>query len=454
MEPGGRYRYRSAQAITGVVACAVMLGCGRWGAHLRVPPLYLGDLLLAVAAAHLAVSRLLAGPRPQTAAGRGHPGIVVAAYLAWACFRFITGEEHGLMAVRDFAPYGYGLVALLSAGAYARSTATDRGRSLRFIEIALIFHLLWVVGSQVVDGTTPTGVAGTTLFTFRGEDGGILGVTACLFFLRYLQGGGAVRLLVVAASLGSMFAMTSRAAVLATLVGLTIIIWCYFVSARNTSGGPAPRKVAMAIVAPIALVAIVAVMPSTVAGSKLLVTLGVKEATNRVDASGLGTEQARSAAWERVRAYTTETALRAIVGVGFGPHFMIDSGASIALLSANQEDVRSPHNYFIGTFARLGLIGSVLLALMCVQVLLAIGRVQRFAVTDDLLMLAVIVPPMLLVEAAVGVILEAPFGAIPFFWFLGILLSRPLPPERLPLYLASPSSSPANSDRDEQANRL
>jgi hypothetical protein len=45
---------------------------------------------------------------------------------------------------------------------------------------------------------------------------------------------------------------------------------------------------------------------------------------------------------------------------------------------------------------------------------------------DDLVLLAVVVPPMILVEACFGVVLEAPFGAIPFFWFLGILLVRPV----------------------------
>jgi hypothetical protein len=55
-----------------------------------------------------------------------------------------------------------------------------------------------------------------------------------------------------------------------------------------------------------------------------------------------------------------------------------------------------------------------------------IWRARRLTGTDDLVFLAVIVPSMILVEACFGVVLEAPFGAIPFFWFLGILLAKPV----------------------------
>jgi hypothetical protein len=429
MDLGGRqYRYRSPLALTGIVACAVMLGCGRWGAQLGLPPLYLGELLLAVAVADLVVAYMFAGSRPRTGvARRGQPGLAVAAFLAWAMLRFAVGAEHGLDALRDAAPYGYALVAFLAAGAYARSSAGDRRRTIQLLEVALVWHLLWVVAAQLLNDTTPQPNMGEglALFVHRGEDGGVLGITACLFLLRYLRRGGLLRLLVVAVSLASMLAMTSRGALLATLVALALTFWCHLLTA---DGGRPARRVAMVAAVPIMLLAFAVALPNTSAGSRLLVSVGSQQPQGPQEVGALGTKQAREEAWDRVIAYTGETLTRELVGVGFGPPFMIDSGASVALLNGDDPMVRSPHNYLVGTYARLGLIGIGLLGLIGLQLVAAIWRVRRLAGTDDLVFLAMIVPPVLAVEATVGVILEAPFGAIPFFWFLGILLAKPLTP--------------------------
>jgi O-Antigen ligase len=427
---GWRYKYRSPQGLTGIVVCAVMLGCGRWGAKIGVAPLYIGDLLLAVAAGHMMVSWVLVGPRTETGvAERAHPGLAVGAFIGWSAFRFLVGAEHGWVALRDFAPYGYALVAFLSANAYTRSNAADRGRTLRFIEVALVWHLLWVIGSQLLYGATPPPAnmdESFSPFVVRGDDGGVLGITACLFLLRYLRHGGLLQLLVTVASLGSTLAMASRGALLATLMGLALTVWFFFLSSKDDTRPS--RQITMAAVAPVALFLLVVSLPNTTAGSKLLVSVGLTQPESHVDVGGLGTEQARSAAWERVLAYTGKTLSREVVGVGFGPHFMMDSGASIALIHGGDPSVRSPHNYFVSTYARLGILGIMLLALVTVRVLTGMWRIQRYPGADDLLLLAMIVPLIILVEAAVGATLEAPFGAIPFFWFLGILLSKPILP--------------------------
>jgi len=422
-------RYRSPQGLTGIVACALMLGCGRWGAKAGVPPLYVGDLLLAIAAAHMLVSWALLGPRTVSgAARRCHPGVAVLAFLAWVVLRFLFGAHHGLAAIRDFAPYGYAVVAFLSAAAYARSDASDRRRTLRFIEVALIWHLVWVIGSQLVYGPIPPPdlTDGARPFLVRGDNGGVLGITACLFLFRYMRHGGVLRLVIMVSSLGSMLAMSSRAALLGTLTGLALTVWCYFLNIER--GTRSSRWIAMAVGVPVALFLLSAVLPNTPAGSKLLVSVGVKQAESSLDVGGLGTEQARSRAWERVIAYTGARPDREIIGVGFGPHFLIDSGASVSLVHGDDPLVRSPHNYFVNTYARLGQVGILLVILVVGQMLIGIWRIRRSTGTDDLLLLAMIIPPVILTEAAVGAILEAPFGAIPFFWFLGVLLAHPLPP--------------------------
>jgi hypothetical protein len=404
----------------------MMLGCGRWGAKVGVPPLYIGDLLLAVATGHFLATWAFVGRRTATGvARRGHPGLAVVAFVGWATARFVLSADHGLVSLRDFAPYGYALVAFLSASAYSRSTAADRNRTVRFVEVALVWHLLWVVGSQLIDSSIPPSDLdeGFRPFVVRGDDGGVLGITACLFLLRYLRHGGPLRLVIAIASLGSTLAMASRGALLATLIGVAITLWCYFLDAKEDVRPS--RRITMTGAIPIALFILVFGLPSTTAGSKLLASIGAKRPESKVDIGGLGTEQARSDAWERVIAYTGETLAREAAGVGFGPHFMIDSGASVALVHSDELSVRSPHNYFISVYARLGLVGVILLGLIAVQMIAGIWRVRRYTRTDDLMLLAIVVPPIILVEAAVATTLEAPFGAIPFFWFLGILLTKP-----------------------------
>lgn len=115
--------------------------------------------------------------------------------------------------------------------------------------------------------------------------------------------------------------------------------------------------------------------------------------------------------------------MRDVVGVGFGPNFLVDSKADVTLFGGGIDVVRSPHNYLVGTWARLGLIGlAIALALTLIGWRLAyrvVSRGQaRLSDADVLAILLVVTVPLV---AFVGVVLESPFGAIPYFWALGHL---------------------------------
>jgi hypothetical protein len=121
-----------------------------------------------------------------------------------------------------------------------------------------------------------------------------------------------------------------------------------------------------------------------------------------------------------VTRYVLSDARRTATGVGFGPDFVTDSGTSFALEGTEYEDVRSPHNYLVGTLARLGvfgalLAGSVMVAAAGLGLRVLRSRPDTVSVLAALLVLALPVPALL------GVILESPFGAIPYFWAVGHL---------------------------------
>jgi O-antigen ligase len=88
--------------------------------------------------------------------------------------------------------------------------------------------------------------------------------------------------------------------------------------------------------------------------------------------------------------------------------------------------VRSPHNIGMTIFARTGLIGLISWLVMLVASFSVIVRAtmgyRRSSVRDEELFgvwLLVYLLAMLLISL-LGVVLESPFGAAPFFWFLGV----------------------------------
>lgn len=85
--------------------------------------------------------------------------------------------------------------------------------------------------------------------------------------------------------------------------------------------------------------------------------------------------------------------------------------------------MRSPHNYLITSFARLGFVGLTIVVGLLVTLLTAAARTIRRGPPDELTSLCVLLVIALLVVAMLGVILESPFGAAPFYWAAGILLA-------------------------------
>jgi O-antigen ligase len=134
-----------------------------------------------------------------------------------------------------------------------------------------------------------------------------------------------------------------------------------------------------------------------------------------------GTARARRLAWQAIEIYLENNNTRNWTGVGFGPDFLHDSGGDILLLGGSTEDVRQPHDYVINTWARLGLIGLIMIigiALFGIRIIAKIGRSPQLIGLD---IVAIAVAVGLPISACYGVVLESPFGALPVWWALGYL---------------------------------
>jgi hypothetical protein len=417
---------RRAHAVAASLVVAFGLVGSRWGSHIGVGPAYITDLLLGLALLHSLLGRVSpsAEVSSRTATTRprvGQPMLVLL--LAYCFIRFAAGHHFDTVALRDFAPYAYCLVGLLSAASVARATARDRSRTTKWIWTALYAHAAWcavaVLRPQVVDRMPSVG--GLHVFSLRNDfDGAVLAILGGLAFIRWAHGRGFAYLLVVGGAGFLTVSMTSRAALLAFATAIlfsTMAVWRGAASAKSRW---------RLILVPVAGALVAVVLPTTFAGSRLIATFGDSTAEARYQgqhvASATGTTTARKKAWRDLSSWITTDQSRLLVGVGFGPDFLAESGANVDLLGesvAAQDTVRSPHEYFLGSWARLGLLGLLPLLAVCLG---ALRRAWRFVPDrDELELIASLLATTLLVVASVGVVLESPFGAVPFFWAVGIL---------------------------------
>ncbi|MFF2504008.1 O-antigen ligase family protein [Streptomyces sp. NPDC058067] len=402
------------QLIAGVVVVAVLLTGGRWISHMHVGPLYIGDILLCAAFLHAIGSRLSSQKRHGRVYG---PGILVALLLLAAGFRLLAVQGDVQTAARDAAPFVYVSIAYLSAGAYQRVGDRGRERTVRLIHGALLLHLGWMLVATLAPefvATLPE-VGNTRVFEIRTDfDVAVLGVLAGLSILRLRRGRIWLHAPVAITALATGLAQVNRA-------GLISCCACVLVAILIRAGRNGRLTVRAVLLGALAVLVVVVVLPLSPAGQRLLVLDGRAAASQKLTEGAEGTKRARLIAWERSVTYTLDDPVRSAVGVGFGPDFLQLSNADLPI--ARGMGVRSPHNYLITTFARLGFVGLTIVVALLASLLTIVIRTVPRGVPDELTSLCVLLVISLLIVSLLGVILESPFGAAPFFWAAGILLA-------------------------------
>lgn len=427
-EKGSAAHSRRTKGLAGVAVVAYLLATGRWGSHIGYAPLYLTDLLLAVTLYGTLLKMLVARERILASPRLFHWAFsLLVLFFFWAFIRFVFSPALTLVAIRDAAPYLYCIVAALGTYSYTRSSEGHRQRTVQIIKWALLFHLIWVtvvVAAPFLRGHIPNiPFAGIKPFTLRGDyDSAIVGVTACFFLRRLLSGEGDRKdVLMVVWCVLTVAWVGTRAGLIASFVAIMLTLGLLF--GRHLTGPQKRAKRMLVVLAPILILGLVFFVPQTPAGAKLLSGFGITS-FGVEGGKGEGTYRARLNAWPAVVSYSAEDPVRLLAGVGFGPSFLAESGADALLTGLSSDEdrgTRSPHNYLLGTLARLGLVGSLMFVLiMCGLAAIAVRRRRELA-ADELGWLAVVSVCALFTASMFGVVLEAPFGAIPFFWFAGIL---------------------------------
>jgi O-antigen ligase len=401
-----------------------LLATTKWGSGLSLvggPP-YITDLVLIL----LLIERALAAAAHRSISTGVEPlvGILVTALLTWSLILLAFGPV-SQNALRDAAPYLYGVTVFL----VRPPKESSESAASRALMAVLIFHAAWVTLVQIFPSlptSTPVAYGSTHLLSIRTDvDSLVCGLLAAIGLHRALAGRSPTRnLLLTGWGASLVLLLNSRAGLLAFIVQIIVVV--LLAPARRRLAGKYDRRITIAIL----LICVPVISLGISRGNsvhRLSLALSGAGAASEADGA-IGTEHARSQSWAVLVHYLVRDPARDVRGVGFGPDFLHDSGADILLLgttAATQEDVRSPHNYLLNTWARLGLIGLVLILGIIFAALRLARLVARRAphIRDDDV-LAMLLVASIPVAAVLGVVLESPFGALPYFWAVGHLSAR------------------------------
>jgi hypothetical protein len=399
-----------------------LLGAGRWGSYVGWPDrsVYLTDVVLLVAG--LLLLPVLVDREARGAILRSKylwPALALAAY---ALVRLVFDLDHGVVAARDAAPYLYVMVAVLTVA------ARTRPRDLTWAVAGLtLFHNAWVtLALEVPTFNDQIPLLGPTQpMDLRTDfDATVCGLLAVACLLAAWAAASGRRWVVAAgfAGLGAWSAvlvpaMNNRAGllalVLAALWGSVLVYSAH--AGRRQMGRAGQLKLAGTVVGLAAIVAVL-VVAYTPAGQRLVGTFQTASSPEQ------RTTNARLAVYDKVIDFVGEKPSRQLFGVGFGPDYLKAIDATPIYDPGGTLKVRSPHNFVLGTYARLGVLGALAhLSLVVLGYVLA-WRARRSALGDATTQLCALVLVALPVAATVGVVLESPFGAVPYYWAYGILV--------------------------------
>ena len=422
------------KALTGTLAVALLLAFTRWGSYIGIAPLFLTDVLIALAV----LDRLHRNrQRIQPLEGRrSYPGIIITLFLGLVVMRALTsaGFAFSMPWLRDVTPFLYAALAFLSAASIARAAADEQAKTMKYLWWALVAHLAWVsfvAFSGITTSTLPRfpGAAVPVLTLRPDVDVAVIGVTAGLALRRILLGHKRkLSVLLLTAALATAVQFESRAGLISVALSLSVAL---IVSYASLPKG-ASKKTVMVLLVPVALFAGLAGLAQTTAGERLIASTFGVSSSGAHERSAQGTQQAREMTWQGVIDWTMDDTSRALVGSGFGNDFLSQSGVLQFLQGTDYTGVRSPHSWLVGVFARLGLIGAALAGSILFLLARNVLRHRQKIGGNELTVTASLIVIGFMPVALLGVVLESPFGAVPFWWAAGIVLalSGPSPKTR------------------------
>ena len=388
-------------------------------------PLFFGELGLAVV---LALMVLRGALRRESPVRRDWLNGLLLLWIALGCGRIAWDvRAHGFMALRDFAMVYYALYfyAVQALARHAPSRAVLRGALRAAFAVLPVTGVLatlfpeFFLNNLLADGVPLVFYKGDLLATFLFAGFIVLlptGATrARVDWWRWLAA-------IVSLVLGLV--ALSRASMLGLAVALGWLAW---------SGRWRPTRVLATVCAAGLLMVTVYSLLQKKDFTQTRAYAIYEAATSITDFAGDRNRQSDVSAekgdnnrfrliwWRNVAEETLTTS--PLLGLGFGAD--LTRGFLLDYYPTGETDftTRSPHNVFMTTLGRMGLVGvTVLMAVYWVQgrsTAHVARRVQRAELPEDVMTLQA-ATWVVMVSACFGVVLEGPMGAIPCWILLGL----------------------------------
>ena len=437
--PSGVLFRASLYLLLAYLASIIIIGKGP--TYLGVPPLFWGEVVMLFGLIYLAFGK---PDHPWLGLKYGWLSWSVLAWMALGLVRTAsTFGQWGLDAIRDAAIWYYGLCFFVGLGLATRKYWADK--TWRVVQIFWILAMFWGTANWLLqDALTTSGPMlpwrGVHLFYNARDElaqNAAMGSLIVLCFTnksRIFAGFRPVLLPVALLGLALFSGSEGRAVkvafAVATMVSLTLL------SAPRRPILPV-RRYGSLMLAGIPVVILLFLFVPHMAEKMQLDRFG------EGNKEGQDTKEWRAIWWRNL--YRNVLNQNPAFGLGFGQslhiyHPMIGD-------SDDEWGVRSPHNFNMTVFSRMGIVGITLLAVVVIggflrlYILIWRGQIKGQAYSDERreeLTFWLFVLVCTYVNSSMGVLMEGPVLGILFWWALGFSFGRSLS-------TGAPSLSPGTS---------
>lgn len=392
----------------------------RWGSYLPREPIFLSDLLILLLILGTLFSKIKIVRKSRFT--------IYGIYFFLLLLKLLFSDwDNPLTLLRDFMPYFYIAMIPLVTWRIIPSNAAINKKMGRFLEYCIVAHVVWCLFSfyfpnLVMNFPEISYSQKIRVFSIRPDfDAAMVSVFIALVVFK--------RISVINLSVQKVFVILGTTYILlqenrASFISFSILI---LISIRYRLGqmDNLAKRISVRIVVLCCVgLSLVGISQLTI-GQKFIGTSQLIT-TDSLSMEGAGTASARLAAWTQVTSYLNSSPKRFFFGVGFGSDYLQESGALRALVNSeagSRTTPRQPHNYWLNTYARMGIFGLGILGVIFVQGLRMVITILRKPANYEINMLiSSLIFIALIPIASLGVVLESPFGAITMTLALGLIL--------------------------------
>lgn len=406
-----------------LLSALIPITFSKWGTYLKIPsiPIYICDLLLATGCAGIVMSRKLQHNNSINQAGnRGNLRMAIWGFVLWfiVMLQVIFRNFDSSLELRDSAP----LIYAMAVPFYIRSINNIGIEKVkRLVTSGLFIHTMWIFlvsNGYLIEFYVPF----LEVPVLRGRadfDAGLCASAATLNLFQILNKKNmfsSFALFLINTYI--VFSVGNRAAGIGLMLS---IFWLAYKGNTLIFNKAFFRLRLVILVASFLLASLYA--GRIVYGPRFLFTRFnfINFMVNREGIMQDSTADARLQAWELLLAHSRRTFDSFLFGYGPGSSALYDSGA-VGFLSGSM-DVRAPHNIFLFILLHFGFICAIIWSLPIITILVKlVWSKPKQSLAGEVIVLYTSLAITLFSLSVFGVNMEAPFGALVFYfsisWFL------------------------------------